>query len=196
MTVKPTFDEEKDVIEIRIHGRGGQGAVTSSKIAGIAASLEGKFAQGLPFYGFERRGAPLTVFLRIDDRPITVASRIYEPDGIIVLDSALAELSGVVGVGLKEGGFAVLNTLKKPDEVDLGVRLSKIATLDATGVALKTLGLPITNTAILGALCKTTGVVKLESLEEGVKAVLPPRIHGRNVKALRTAYDEVVVREW
>ncbi|MFQ6075061.1 MAG: 2-oxoacid:acceptor oxidoreductase family protein [Candidatus Bathyarchaeia archaeon] len=184
------------MIEIRIHGRGGQGAVTSSKIAGIAASLEGKFAQGLPFYGFERRGAPLTVFLRIDDRPITVASRIYEPDGIIVLDSALAELSGVVGVGLKEGGFAVLNTLKKPDEVDLGVRLSKIATLDATGVALKTLGLPITNTAILGALCKTTGVVKLESLEEGVKAVLPPRIHGRNVKALRTAYDEVVVREW
>lgn len=183
------------MIEIRIHGRGGQGAVTSSKIAGIAASIEGKYAQGLPFFGFERRGAPLTVFLRLDDKPITIASRIYEPDGIIVLDPALAEIKNVIAAGLKQGGVAVMNTLKKPEEVDLGVKLSKLAVVDATGVALKMLGQPITNTAILGAFSKATGLIKLESLEEGIMRVLPPRIQARNVKALQTAYDETVIKE-
>lgn len=184
------------MIEIRIHGRGGQGAVTSSKIAGIAASLEGKSAQALPFYGFERRGAPVHVFLRLDDKPIVINSRIYEPDGIIVLDPVLAGVKSVVAVGLKEGGFAVLNTPKKPEEVDLGVKLSMAATVDATDIALKTLGMPITNTAILGAFSAATKALKLDSLEEGIRGVLPPRIHKRNIDAIRMAYESVNIKEW
>ncbi|KON30866.1 hypothetical protein AC482_02645 [miscellaneous Crenarchaeota group-15 archaeon DG-45] len=183
------------MIEIRIHGRGGQGAVTSSKLAGLAASIEGKYGQGLPFYGFERRGAPVEVYLRFDERPILVSSRVYEPDGIIVLDPILAELEGVVAQGLREGGFAVLNTLKDPGEIGYAGRLSRVAAVDATGIALKTLGQPITNTAILGAFARATDVVKLSSLEEAVRQILPGRFHGANIEALRTAYDETRVRE-
>ena len=183
------------MMEIRIHGRGGQGAVTSSKLAGLAASIEGKYGQGLPFYGFERRGAPVEVYLRFDDRPILISSRIYEPHGIIVLDPILAELESVVAKGMKEGGFAVLNTLKDPEEIGYARRLSKIAAVDATGVALKTLGRPITNTAILGAFSRATEILKLSSLEEAVKRVLPQRFHGANIEALRMAYGETRVKE-
>jgi len=183
------------LIEIRIHGRGGQGSVVASKIAGTAASLEGKYAQGLPFYGFERRGAPVQVYLRFDTKPITISSRVYNPDGIIVLDPVLAQTKEIVAVGLKEGGFAVLNTRKKPEEIDLGVRLSKIGVVDATGVALKTIGSPITNTAILGAFCATTKLLKLESVVDAVKAVLPERYHESNIKAVTVSSDETVVRE-
>lgn len=183
------------MMEIRIHGRGGQGAVTSSKLAGLAASIEGKYGQGLPFYGFERRGAPVEVYLRFDEKPILISSRIYEPDGIIVLDPILAELGDVVAKGIREGGFAVLNTLKEPEEIGYAEGLGKIATVDATGVALKTLGRPITNTAILGAFARMTGMLKLTSLEEAVKQILAERFHKANVEALRLAYEETKVKE-
>lgn len=113
------------MMEIRVHGRGGQGAVTSSKITGLAASIEGLYSQALPFYGFERRGAPVEVYLRFDDKPILIASQIYEPDGIIVLDPILAELGNVVSKGLKPKGFAVLNTLKEPAEFDYAKNYQK-----------------------------------------------------------------------
>lgn len=183
------------MIEIRIHGRGGQGAVTSSKIAGMAVSIEGKFGQALPFYGFERRGAPVEVYVRVDDQPILISSQVYEPDGIIVLDPILAELGHVVGKGLKPKGFAVLNSLKKPEEFDYANKLSKIGVVDATGVALKTLKAPISNTAILGAFARTTGVVKLSSLEEAIKHVLPERLHKSNIDALRMSYEETNLKE-
>jgi 2-oxoacid:acceptor oxidoreductase gamma subunit (pyruvate/2-ketoisovalerate family) len=181
------------MMEIRIHGRGGQGAVTSSKIAGLAASIEGKYGQALPFYGFERRGAPVEVYLRFDDQPILISSQIYEPDGIIVLDPILAELGRVVAKGLKPKGFAVLNTLKKPEEIEYAKNLSKIGVVDATGVALKTLKAPISNTAILGAFAKTEEMVKLSSLEEAIRHVLPDRIQKPNIEALRMAYDETKI---
>jgi pyruvate ferredoxin oxidoreductase gamma subunit/2-oxoisovalerate ferredoxin oxidoreductase gamma subunit len=184
-----------NMMEIRIHGRGGQGAVTSSKLAGLAASIEGKFAQGLPFYGFERRGAPVEVYLRFDDKPILLSSRIYEPDGIIVLDPILASLGNVVARGIKENGFAVLNTLEKPEVIDYGDRLGKIGIVDATGIALKTLKRPITNTAILGAFSRMTGMLKLSSLEEAVRRVLPERFHKANIEALRMSYDETEIKE-
>jgi len=183
------------MMEIRIHGRGGQGAVTSSKIAGLAISIEGKFGQALPFYGFERRGAPVEVYVRFDDKPILISSQVYEPDGIIVLDPILAELGRVVAKGLKEEGFAVLNTLKGPDEIDYAKKLAKVGVVDATGVALKTLKAPISNTAILGAFARTTDMVKLPSLEEAIQHVLPERLHKSNIDALRLAYEETKVKE-
>jgi 2-oxoacid:acceptor oxidoreductase gamma subunit (pyruvate/2-ketoisovalerate family) len=183
------------MIEIRIHGRGGQGAVTSSKIAGMAASLEGKYSQALPFYGFERRGAPVEVYLRFDDKPILIASQIYDPDGIVVLDPILAELGRVVAKGLKPRGFAVLNTLKGPEEFDYAKTLSKIGVVDATGVALKTLKQPISNTAILGAFSRIMEIVKLSSLEEAIRHVFPERLWQSNIEALRLAYNETKILE-
>jgi 2-oxoacid:acceptor oxidoreductase gamma subunit (pyruvate/2-ketoisovalerate family) len=180
------------MIEIRMHGRGGQGVVTSSKILGLAASIEGIYSQALPFYGFERRGAPVEVYLRLDDKPILISSQIYEPDGIVVLDPILAEQS-IVAKGLKAGGFAVLNTLKSPEQIDYTKRLSRVGVVDATGVALKTLKAPISNTAILGAFTKTVGMLKLSSVEEAIRQVLPERLHAANIEALRLAYEETRV---
>ncbi|MBS7652429.1 MAG: 2-oxoacid:acceptor oxidoreductase family protein [Candidatus Bathyarchaeia archaeon] len=182
------------MIEIRMHGRGGQGVVTSSKILGLAASIEGIYSQALPFYGFERRGAPVEVYLRLGDKPILISSQIYEPDGIVVLDPILAEMN-VVARGLKTGGFAVLNTLKPPEQIDYTKRLSRVGVVDATGVALKTLKVPISNTAILGAFIKTVGMLKLSSVEEAIRQVLPERLHAANIEALRLAYEETRVRE-
>jgi pyruvate ferredoxin oxidoreductase gamma subunit/2-oxoisovalerate ferredoxin oxidoreductase gamma subunit len=189
------------LIEMRIHGRGGQGAVTSSKIAGVAVSLEGKYVQALPFYGFERRGAPVQVFLRLDEEPIFIASRIYEPDGILVLDPVLASTPEVVASGMKDNGFAILNTTKSFDELyeaysNAGINVSKLGKVDATGIALKTIGAPITNTAILGAFCKMTGFLKLDFLFDGIKQVLPPRFHQSNVAACQMSYDQTDIKEF
>ena len=182
-------------MEIRFHGRSGQGAVTSSKLAGLAATIENKYGQAIPFYGFERMGAPVEVYLRLDEEAILISSRIYEPDGIIVLDPILAELDHVVARGLKENGFAVLNTLKDPSEIKYTEKLSKVATIDATGVALKTLKAPITSTAVLGAFIKMTGMISLSSLEEAITRFLPERYHKANIEAIRMAYDETKVIE-
>jgi len=184
------------MIEFRLHGRGGQGTVTSSKIAGVAAAIEGKFAQSLPFYGFERRGAPVEVYFRLDDKPVTVNTRIYNPDGIIVLDPVLPfQFTPLVTRGLKSGALVVLNTSKSPDEINLGVKLSKVVTVDATTIALEVLRVPITNTAILGAFAGGTGLLKLDSVIEGVKHVLPERLWARNIEAVKRAYNEVKVKE-
>jgi 2-oxoacid:acceptor oxidoreductase gamma subunit (pyruvate/2-ketoisovalerate family) len=100
--------------EYRVHGRGGQGAVMGCKLAGLAASLQGLFALSLPQYGFERRGAPVTVFLRIDDQPITIPNRVDHPDGIVVLDPKLLQLKKLITPGIKPGGIAILNTKRSP----------------------------------------------------------------------------------
>jgi len=189
------------LIEMRVHGRGGQGAVTSSKIAGVAVSLEGKYVQALPFYGFERRGAPVQVFLRLDEEPIYIASRVYEPDGILVLDPILATTPEVVAAGMKDNGFAILNTNKSFDEIDeiykkAGVNLGRLATVDATGIALKTIGAPITNTAILGSFCNMTGFLKLDFLFDGIRHVLPPRFHQSNIAACQMSYDQTAIKEF
>ena len=185
------------MIEFRLHGRGGQGTVTSSKIAGVAAAIDGKFAQSLPFYGFERRGAPVEVYFRLDDKPVTVNTRIYNPDGIIVLDPVLPfQFTQLVTKGLKQGAIAILNTAKKPEDINLGVKLSKVFVVDATSIALEILKAPITNTAILGAFSGGTKLLKLDSVVEGVKHVLPERLWARNIEAVKRAYNEVKVKEW
>ncbi|MBI4596576.1 MAG: 2-oxoacid:acceptor oxidoreductase family protein [Candidatus Tectomicrobia bacterium] len=181
--------------EFRIHGRGGQGAVMGSKIAGLAASLQGGYALALPFYGFERRGAPVTVFLRFDQKPINLNSRVYNPDGIVVLDSKFLQAPEMVVFGLKEGGLAIFNTKKSPDQIHLSVKLSKIATIDAMEVALQTIGKPITNTAILGAFCKVTGLLELDSLYKALERYLPAANLDKNIEAANLAYHQVNVME-
>jgi 2-oxoacid:acceptor oxidoreductase gamma subunit (pyruvate/2-ketoisovalerate family) len=181
------------MIEIRFHGRGGQGAVTGANILAIAASKEGKDVQAFPYFGVERRGAPVTAFTKIDDKPVRIKSQIYEPDFVVVLDASLLKAVDVTQ-GLKDKGVVLINTEKKPADVQ-GVK-GKIATVDATAIAVKH-GLgskeaPIVNTAILGAFAKATGVIKIESIVESILESAPAK-KNENADAAKEAYDTVKV---
>jgi pyruvate ferredoxin oxidoreductase gamma subunit/2-oxoisovalerate ferredoxin oxidoreductase gamma subunit len=181
------------LIEIRFHGMGGQGAVMGALILAEAAFSEGKYAQKIPMYGGARRGGDVTVFLRLDDKPIRRTSGIYEPDSIIVLDPTLKK-QPFVRAGIKEGGTAIINDELGPKEIDLGVKLGKIATLDATGISAKVFGvrsIPIVNTPMLGAIAKATGWVKLESLTEPIRHQLPGKVGELNVKACQRGWEAV-----
>lgn len=185
------------MIEIRFHGMGGQGAVMGALALAEAAFAEGKYAQKIPVYGGMRRGGDVTVFLRLDDKPIRRTSGIYEPDALIVLDPTLTRVPEVRR-GLKKGGLVVLNDERSPDEVDLGVQLSKIATVDATGVSTELFGpraIPITNTTMLGAVSRATGWVRLESLTEPLKHMFPGKQGEVNLDACKRGYERVKVWE-
>jgi len=177
------------LIEIRLHGRGGQGAVTASRILATAAYEEGQYSQAIPMYGTERRGAPLTAFVRLDNQRVRERMLVHNPDISIVLDPLIAKQQAVVD-DLKEGGLVLLNTAESPEDVKLGGDF-KVATVDATTIALETLGRPITNTAILGAFVKITGAMKLESIEKAIKKYFPGRLGDMNIAAVRRSYEEV-----
>lgn len=177
------------MIEIRFHGRGGQGAVTASRIIAIAAYEEGQYSQAIPMYGTERRGAPLTAFVRLDNQRVRERELVHNPDISVVLDPLIAKQQAVVD-NLKAGGLVLLNTADNPEDVKLGGDF-KVATVDATTIALETLGRPITNTAILGAFAKITGVVKVESIEKAIKKNFPGRLGEMNIAAVKRSYEEV-----
>jgi 2-oxoacid:acceptor oxidoreductase gamma subunit (pyruvate/2-ketoisovalerate family)/2-oxoacid:acceptor oxidoreductase delta subunit (pyruvate/2-ketoisovalerate family) len=179
------------MIEIRFHGRGGQGAVTASRVLAIAAFLEGSHSQSIPMYGTERRGAPVTAFVRIGEKKRMIRSLVHEPDYVIVLDSLLRN-SVDITEGLKAGGTVIINSSSKPEELEFDKEY-KVGCVDATKVALETIGRPITNTAILGAFAKATGEVKLESLLEAVKMEMGSRMADTNCKAVELAYNRTLV---
>ncbi|RLA83531.1 MAG: pyruvate synthase [Deltaproteobacteria bacterium] len=176
------------MVEIRFHGRGGQGAVTSAELLAHAAIAEGKFAIALPSFGPERRGAPVVAFARIDDRPVRIRSGIYNPDVVVVLDPRLRETVDVTQ-GLKEGGILVINSPEEPD----GFAGIKVAWVNATQIAREEIGLPITNTTMLGALLKALAVVELESLLEPFRHRFG-KVAEKNMAALRRAYQETRVK--
>ena len=183
------------MIEIRFHGRGGQGAVKASDVLAMAAFEEGKQVQAFPFFGVERRGAPVTAFTRISDNEIRIHSYIYEPDVLVVLDPSLIGYPPVRS-GLKSGGMAIINESKKPKEIDLGVPLSLTASLDATQISTEIFGvraIPIVNTIIMGAIAKATDWVTLESLYKPIMHAFPGRVGELNVQACKRGYEEVEV---
>jgi 2-oxoacid:acceptor oxidoreductase gamma subunit (pyruvate/2-ketoisovalerate family)/2-oxoacid:acceptor oxidoreductase delta subunit (pyruvate/2-ketoisovalerate family) len=163
------------MIEIRFHGRGGQGAVVASELLAQAAFLDGKMPQSFPFFGVERRGAPVTAFTRIDDRPIRVRTSITTPDVVVVLDPGLLVQTPVTE-GLRSPGLLLVNT-PQPAEHLLAPAGVRRATVDATRIALAhglgTPMLPIVNTAVLGALARATGVVSLDALDRAVARFVP-----------------------
>ncbi len=178
--------------EIRIHGRGGQGAVTAAQLIAEAAFREGKHVVAFPFFGAERRGAPVRAFARISDEPIYVRSQIYEPDIVIVLDPALIRMADITE-GLKEGGILVLNTREGPDE--LGFDKYKVATVDATGIAIElgliVAGWPVVNTPMCGAFVAATGEVSLKTMLEVIRDRWPGRAGEKNAEAARLAYERL-----
>lgn len=175
--------------EIRFHGRGGQGVVLGSEVLADAAVREGRYAQAFPTFGPERRGAPVTAFTRIDNKPIRLRCQIYQPDYVVILDSSVCRLQDVTS-GLKKDGVVVVNTPYTPEEVrEKGLIIhGKIFTIDATSIALKILGRPIFNTVILGAFAAATGEVKLESIYAAIKERFPKSIAERNAQAIEEAY--------
>ncbi len=179
------------MIEIRFHGRGGQGAVTSAEILAQAAIDGGAFAAAFPSFGSERRGAPLQAFTRIDDKQIKLRTGIYEPDIVMVLDPTLIESQNVAS-GLKKDGLIVLNTKKDPEfwAEKLGVR--RVCAVGATTIAMEELGVPITNVIMLGALLKADELVNPEFVEKRIEARFP-RIAQKEIRAFKRAVTEAKV---
>lgn len=187
-----------NLIEIRWHGRGGQGAKTASLLLADAAFNTGKYIQGFPEYGPERMGAPITAYNRISDKPITIHSNIYEPNYVVVVDDTLLE-SVPVTAGLKKEGAIVINTTKSPEYLKekLNGYSGSIYTIDARKVSEETLGRYFPNTPMLAAIVKVTGIMSDEAFLEDMKgsfkhkfAKKPEVIEG-NMKALKLALKEV-----
>lgn len=188
----------KDLIEIRWHGRGGQGAKTASLLLADAAFNTGKYIQGFPEYGPERMGAPITAYNRISNSPIRIHSNIYEPDYVVVVDDSLLEAVDVTA-GLKSDGAIIINTTKNEEELKsiLNGYSGDIYTIDARKISLETLGKYFPNTPMLAAIVKVSGVIDekdfLTDMEGSFKhkfAKKPEVIEG-NMKALEMALKQV-----
>lgn len=172
--------------EVRFHGRGGQGVVTSANLLAIAAFKEGKYCQAFPFFGTERRGAPVVSFARIDTEFIRTREQIYNPDYVVVLDPTLLDVVDVTE-GLKDDGMIIINTNKK---VNLSTKAT-VKTVDATAIALGIIGKPFVNTPMIGALVGATQIVKLDSLAEAIKERFPEEIAKKNIEAVKKTYEKI-----
>ncbi len=180
------------MIEIRFHGRGGQGSVTCAELLALAAIGEGKYAQAFPSFGPERRGAPVVAFCRISDQPIKIRANVYEPDIVLVLDSTLLKIVNVAA-GMKPNGILVTTSKESPEKVRELLKIkNRLAVVDAIKIAMEILGVPITNTAMLGSLIKASELIKKESFILPLKERFG-RIAEKNISAFERAYQETVL---
>ncbi len=187
-----------NLIEIRWHGRGGQGAKTASLLLADAAFNTGKYIQGFPEYGPERMGAPITAYNRISDKPITIHSNIYEPDFVVVVDDTLLE-SVDVTAGLKEDGAIIINTTKNYDYLKnvLNGYKGKVYTIDARAISIEALGKYFPNTPMLAAIVKVSGIMTDEEFLNDMqgsfkhKFAKKPEVIEGNMKALELALNQV-----
>lgn len=180
------------MLEIRWHGRGGQGSVTSAELLALAAIEDGKFGQAFPSFGPERRGAPVTAFNRVNDERILLRCSVYHPDVVVVLDESLVGLVDVTE-GIRPDGVLIVNTVKPQEEIRRLLNYKgKLATVDATGIAWKELGVPITNTTMLGAIIGVTKIVSMEGLKSPIHERFG-RIAQKNMTAAKRASEEVKV---
>lgn len=182
----------KSILEFRWHGRGGQGAWTASELLARTALAEGKYIQSFPEFGPERMGAPVAAFTRISTEPIRIHCAIYDPDVVVVLDSTLLKTVPVVAGINHADDVIVVNSSDSPDKVRENLRLEtgKVWTIPATEIALKVLGSPITNTAMLGAVARATAVVSMAGIEKTVKERFRPDLAEKNFAVIRQAYEE------
>ncbi|MEM0356856.1 MAG: pyruvate ferredoxin oxidoreductase subunit gamma [Candidatus Bathyarchaeia archaeon] len=181
----------KKVIEVRWHGRGGQGAWTASELLARAAVYEGKYIQSFPEFGPERMGAPVSAFTRISTEPIRIHCAVYNPDVVVVLDPTLLKAVPVTD-GMSEKGRLIINSKENPAEVkkELGNSKIEVWTVPATEIAIKILGAPITSTAMLGAVARATNLVSLESIKKVVGERFRADIAEKNFAVIEQAYKE------
>ncbi len=178
------------MIEVRWHARGGQGGFTAARLLGLAASIFGNnYAQAFPSFGPERRGAPVLGFTRIDNKPITDHSQVYTCDYVVVLDETLMETVEVTK-GLKDGGKILINTKLSPDRFKFNGNFTVI-TIDATTIAVKELGSPIANTAMLGAFAAVNDFIDIDPILKAVDKGMPESLRKKNKKAIEHAYKAI-----
>jgi 2-oxoacid:acceptor oxidoreductase gamma subunit (pyruvate/2-ketoisovalerate family) len=182
----------KKVLEVRWHGRGGQGAWTASELLARAAIAEGKHIQSFPEFGPERMGAPVTAFTRISTEPIKVHCAVYNPDVVAVLDPTLLKTVKVADGLSEEEANIIVNTRDSPKETRkmLGTSKGKVWTVQASDISLKILGMPITNTAMLGAVARVTGIVSLETIEKMIRGRFKAEVAEKNFAVVKEAYQE------
>jgi 2-oxoacid:acceptor oxidoreductase gamma subunit (pyruvate/2-ketoisovalerate family) len=181
----------KKLLEFRWHGRGGQGAWTASELLARTAIYEGKYIQSFPEFGPERMGAPVTAFTRISTEPIRIHCAVYEPDIVVVLDPTLLNAVPVAS-GIHEDGIFIVNSADEPAKIreNLKTESGQLWSVPATQIALKILGMPITNTAMLGTVVRATNIVKLESIEKTVKERFRLDLAEKNFAVIKEAYEE------
>jgi len=178
------------MVEIRLHGRGGQGVVTAAELLAVAAWEDGVYSQAFPTFGSERMGAPVASFVRLNkEEAIKLRSQIYSPDHLIVQDPTLI---GAVDIfqGLKPGGVIVINTDKLPANMP-DLKDYKVVQIPATDIALKILGVPIPNTILLGAFAAATGLISLEGIIKGINERFSGELAAKNEEAVKKAYQMV-----
>ncbi len=178
--------------ELRFHGRGGQGAVTSAELLALAAIAQGNFAQAFPSFGPERRGAPVVAFARIEEKQIRNRTAVQTPDFVIVLDPSILKIVNT-SEGLAEDGVQIVNSSRTAEELRKEFDLKgKLVTVNANHIAAEEIGRVITNTTMLGALIRATQLVKVDGLIEELKTRFG-RIAEGNIKAFKRAYEECVI---
>jgi pyruvate ferredoxin oxidoreductase gamma subunit len=187
------------MFQIRIHGRGGQGAVTAAEMLSVAAFLEGRHAQAFPSFGSERMGAPVVAFCRIADKEIRLREPIMEPDCLIVQDPTLFKAIDVFS-GLKPDGYLIVNTNKSFADLHIQQIVDRLpkghaVIAPATEIALKHVGRPVPNAALLGAFAGLTELVHIDSVQRAIEQTFPGRIGAANVTAAREALDVVLKQE-
>ncbi len=181
------------MLEVRWHGRGGQGAWTASELLARAAIAEGKYIQSFPEFGPERMGAPVTAFTRISTEPIQIHCAVYNPDVVVVLDPTLMKTVKVADGLSEDGGNVLVNSKEDPTQVRkmLSTKKGRVWTVQATEISIKLLGMPITNTAMLGALARVTGIVSLETIEKMIRERFRADVAEKNFAVVKEAYQEV-----
>ncbi|MDI3280289.1 MAG: 2-oxoacid:acceptor oxidoreductase family protein [Bacillota bacterium] len=189
-----------ELLEIRWHGRGGQGAKTAAQLLGESAAAAGKYIQAFPEYGPERMGAPVLAFNRISEEPITIHCHVKHPRYVVVLDDTFVGKVDFTD-GVPPNGALIINTALSPAEMRRRLQLEgnpiRVWTVDATKIALETIGRAIPNTPMMGALVRATGILKLEDLIEDTRRKLEKKFRHKqeviagNLEAIRRAYEEV-----
>jgi pyruvate ferredoxin oxidoreductase gamma subunit len=187
------------MFQVRIHGRGGQGVVTAAEMLSVAAFLEGRHAQAFPSFGSERTGAPVVAFCRIDDKEIRLREPVMQPDALIIQDPTLLFQVDVFS-GLKRDGYMLINTNKSFDELGLGdfvkdFRHERLLTVPATEFALKHVGRPLPNAALLGGFAAISGMITIDSVTDAIRQKFPGKIADMNIAAARDAYNFVQEEE-
>ncbi len=183
------------IVEIRWHGRGGQGVVLANQLIGMALFEEGKNIQTFPDFGPERTGGPVRGYTRFSEDPIDIHSSVYEPDILAVIDPYLAEDPSVY-TGLKPEGVAVVNSAKTPGDLrrKLGLNVKTLGVVDAAKISKEVFGAYVFNTPVLGGLVRLTGIVRLETIEKLFLNRFPGRVGELNVKMLKRGYEEVATQ--
>jgi len=189
-------ENAEDMFQTRIHGRGGQGVVTAAEMLSVAAFREGRYAQAFPSFGSERTGAPVVAFCRIDDRTIRLREPIMQPDALIIQDPTLLHQVDVFG-GLVQDGYILINTSRSFSELGLGefvqgFHAEHLCTVPATEFALKHVGRPLPNAALLGGFAAVSGRIAIDSVLAAIRETFPPKVADGNVAAARAAYEYVL----